>query len=83
MILTNLRGDTKASGEKEQVGPIFSPDGSSLGDWKAAASSRFPEEFCQSVPESAQVRILLFQSLYQLLAILSVSFLSAFDFMVP
>jgi translation initiation factor 2-alpha kinase 4 len=56
MTLTTLRGDSKTLVDNQV--PIFSNDGSIIGDWQAAAHLRFPDGFCQSVPTSAQQLIL-------------------------
>ena len=54
-MLNALRGDTRTATERDTPAPLFSNDGASVGDWKSIASSRFSDEFRQSVPENAQV----------------------------
>jgi hypothetical protein len=55
LTLTNLRGDSQGTENKVVHEPLFSKDGSIIGDWAAAATSRFPPGFRESVPENAQV----------------------------
>ena len=54
-MLNALRGDTRTATERETHKPLFSNDGSVVGDWKSTANSRFSDEFRQSVPDHAQV----------------------------
>lgn len=52
MTLTILRGDTE---RVNQTLEAATDRARRENDWKAAARCRFPDEFCQKVPESAQV----------------------------
>lgn len=59
--LTCLRGDPRDlvhSLSKEASAPLFTKDGTPVGDWTAAADRRLPTNFRTSVPENAQKLIL-------------------------
>ena len=59
--LSRLRGDTRDVAQSLSEGvsaPLFTKEGTIIGDWEEVADRRLPPEFRASVPENAQKLIL-------------------------